>query len=899
MDAKFQPADAMRAAALILKNADEIASTWHALIEHDPEPDLCSPQTDLPDSHILSELCHGSIIAFGGFLRGDDQSQMALGRLWNSIQPTNAMVGDATVAISLFPEALRAFCDGADVPAEMTTVVYPAARRFMRATLSGILETAHMRPGDARWQKIAEDLEQQRQRRLARTAVLTDISRAVNTTDNLEELFLTVRNICSRLIKTDYFTVLGYDSKNGQVTPHIVYYQGVRRRDLEGTSRYAGLARVVAETQEPVAVVDYAAACAARGIEPEPLGALSKQVAFLGAPMVQSGQTVGVIALFCPLMAFDNDEVELIAAVARQTAVAIENSRLFSAERRRAAQLAAINEFAHQIVTFHTTSELLRTATDLVHESFGYSFVSVFVRDQMADTLQLRAHSPRASDSRLHELRIPIGRAGIVGDVAANAEPSIVGDVTHDVRYFDTPETANTRSELAVPIIHEGAVIGVLDVQSPEPHAFDNHDLTTLVTISDQISIALENVRLLDEERERSRALALMLSTTRAAGSSLVLDEVLERLAAGLAEAASAQTCTIYLCDEDSHDFIPTVSVVDDRPMVNQLPFNGLPLPIDHSPEIRQMLSDQQPIVCCCPHQAIATGSALSAMVGGLPSLMVPLAARGRVLGMALILGGDQQDNFSEDQIRLAQGVADSAALAIENASLYAKSQGLAIAEERGRLAQEIHDGLAQGLTAISLQLDLADAYLPAKPEKAAEKVRRALDLTRANLEEARRSVLDLRAARLQEVDLPDALRRLVQRFVDDSGIETEFGADSLGGRLSARVEMGLLRIAEEALDNIRRHSAAHQVRMSLHASEDQVTLPIEDDGVGFDPQIAARASQQGDGFGLVGVRERARLLKGSLSLQSSQGTGTKLAVTVPFEARQVQRQNRSRGKDD
>jgi signal transduction histidine kinase len=86
---------------------------------------------------------------------------------------------------------------------------------------------------------------------------------------------------------------------------------------------------------------------------------------------------------------------------------------------------------------------------------------------------------------------------------------------------------------------------------------------------------------------------------------------------------------------------------------------------------------------------------------------------------------------------------------------------------------------------------------------------------------------------------------------------------------------------------------------MSLHASEDQVTLAIEDDGVGFDPQIAARASQQGVGFGLVGVRERARLLKGSLSLQSSQGTGTKLAVTVPFEARQVQRQNRSRGKDD
>jgi two-component system NarL family sensor kinase len=249
---------------------------------------------------------------------------------------------------------------------------------------------------------------------------------------------------------------------------------------------------------------------------------------------------------------------------------------------------------------------------------------------------------------------------------------------------------------------------------------------------------------------------------------------------------------------------------------------------------------------------------------------------------------------FSDDQIRLAQGVADSAALAVENASLYARSQGLAIAEERGRLAQEIHDGLAQGLTAISLQLDLADAYLPAKADKAAEKVRRALELSRTNLEEARRSVLDLRAARLQEVALPDALRRLAQRFVDESGIEIEFSSDSLRGRLSARVEMGLLRIAEEALDNIRRHAAAGEVHMSLQANDDQVTLAIEDDGVGFDPQIAARQAQHGTGFGLVGVRERARLLKGSLSIQSARGHGTRLTVTVPYETRQAAHDEKS-----
>lgn len=887
MAGTVRQADGEQAAALILANSEAIIATWKSLLDQDE---------DVPSNQVLTELTQSSVFAFAGFLRGDDRGQIALGRLWNSITPTREMVGDSLVALSLFVEALRLNCYRSPECPLPTEEMMRQAGRFVRHVTTAILESADMRPGDVRWQKIAEDLERQRRQRQARLSVLTDISRAVNTSENLDDLVGEIHSICSRVIQTDHFMISSYDGKTGNIIPHLVYYNGVRRHDLENQPRHTGLVRVVAETQEPLAVIDYAAACRERGLEPDPLSALGEHVSFLGAPMVQSGQTVGVIALFCPVMSFDEEEVELVAAVARQTAVALENSRLIAAERRRAGQLAAINEFAHRIVALHDAGELLRTAVDLIHESFGYNFVAVFLRDMDAPDLVLRAHSPRLNGSFLKDLRIPIGRVGIVGDVAAKAEPALVGDVHQDHRYYRTPETESTHSELAVPIIHEGSVIGVLDVQSPNPYAFDNHDLTTLTTIGDQISIALENVRLLDEERDRSQALALMLSTTRAAGSSLVLDEVLERLAAGIAEAASADSCTIYLLDDESRDFVPAVSVVDDRPVPSQLPYSGVSLPIDHSPVIRYMLEEQQPVICCCPHPAAEAGAALRAIVGGMPALMVPLVARGQVLGMALVATGEENGAFSEDQIRLAQGVADSAALAVENASLYARSQGLAVAEERGRLAQEIHDGLAQGLTAISLQLDLADAYLPAKPEKAAEKVRRALELTRTSLEEARRSVLDLRAARLQEVALPDALRRLAQRFVDESGIETEFGADILDGRLSARVEMGLLRIAEEALDNIRRHAAAGQVRMSLQAEQGHVTLVIEDDGVGFDPQIAARAAQQGSGFGLVGVRERARLLKGSLSIQSTPGHGTKLTVTVPFEARQAQREGKSRG---
>ncbi len=719
MASNLRQVDVERVAAQILAKSAAITTTWQSLVHE---------ETGLPDNEVFTELCERSILAFSGFIRGDDCSEASLARLWNSLQPTRGMAGDTVVAMSLFIEALRINLEETpDLPLPLTDVIRQAGR-FVRMITNSVLESVDVRPGDDRWQKIAEELEQQRRHRQARLNVLTDISRAVNTSSNLPELVTEVHRICSRVIDTDHFIISSYDSKTSNIVPHLVYYKGKRRPDLENQPRQAGLIRIVAETQQALAVPDYAAACIAHGLAPDPMSKLGEQVSFLAAPMVQNGQTIGVIALFCPLMPFDEEEIELVSAVARQTAVALENSRLIEVERKRVRQLAALNEFAHRIVALHDTGEILRTAADLVHESFGYSFVAVFLRDPASPTLQLRAHSPHLHGSVLHELRIPIGQVGIVGAVAATAEPALVGDVAKDQRYFETPETATTHSELAVPIMRDGDVVGVLDVQSPEHFSFDHHDLTTLVTISDQISIALENVRLLDEERHRSRALALMLSTTRAAGSSLILDEVLERLAAGIAEAASAATCTIYLLDDESRDFIPAVSVVDDRPMDGPVPFNGVSLPIDHSQVIRRMLDKQEPVVCCCCREEAEAGTALREAVGDMPALMVPLAARGQVLGMALVAASDTQGMFTEDQIRLAQGVADSAALAVENASLYARSQGLAVAEERGRLAQEIHDGLAQGLTAISLQLDLADAYLPANPDKAAGKVRRALE---------------------------------------------------------------------------------------------------------------------------------------------------------------------------
>jgi len=211
-----------------------------------------------------------------------------------------------------------------------------------------------------------------------------------------------------------------------------------------------------------------------------------------------------------------------------------------------------------------------------------------------------------------------------------------------------------------------------------------------------------------------------------------------------------------------------------------------------------------------------------------------------------------------------------------QRARLYARSAQLAKIEERNRLAREIHDTLAQGLAAISLQLESADALIDASPARAKDKLRKALELARLNLEEARRSVLDLRAAPLLERSLPDALRALAKTFAREGGVSIDVQVQGMVEELPGRIEAGVYRIAQEALNNAARHSGAERLVVSLSRSDDRLRLTVEDDGQGFEPGAATT------GFGLIGMRERARLLGGTLEVDSLPNRGTRILLDIP-----------------
>lgn len=258
----------------------------------------------------------------------------------------------------------------------------------------------------------------------------------------------------------------------------------------------------------------------------------------------------------------------------------------------------------------------------------------------------------------------------------------------------------------------------------------------------------------------------------------------------------------------------------------------------------------------------------------------IPLYAHGKQLGVLNVASPDWRQLSAAD-LRLLYTVGDLVSIAVERARLFARQAEFGATAERNRLAREIHDTLAQGLAAITLQLETADALLETGvgPDRAQQAIGQALSLARANLEEARRSVLDLRAAPLEGRTLAHALGALAEESSRPGSAPVRFHATGGSRPLPSRVEAGLYRIAQEAVANAVRHAAAHVIRLKLLAQPGQVRLLVIDDGCGFDAHNIPK-----DRYGLAGISERVHLLGGKLTLQTSPGHGTRLEVEVPLD---------------
>ena len=210
--------------------------------------------------------------------------------------------------------------------------------------------------------------------------------------------------------------------------------------------------------------------------------------------------------------------------------------------------------------------------------------------------------------------------------------------------------------------------------------------------------------------------------------------------------------------------------------------------------------------------------------------------------------------------------------------------------EERQRVAREIHDTLAQGLSAIVVHLETAEQLLPdaAASGGGRAQVQRARAVARESLEETRRVMAALRPEVLEHAELPEALARVWARWSEETGISVAPAITGLPTPLHPEAEITLLRALQESLANVRKHARARSVAVTLSYMEDLVVLDVRDDGVGFGGngtgthRAERRTNPGASGFGLVAMRERVAQLGGSLTIESEKGEGTTLTVSLP-----------------
>ncbi|HNS53006.1 MAG TPA: GAF domain-containing sensor histidine kinase [Anaerolineae bacterium] len=382
---------------------------------------------------------------------------------------------------------------------------------------------------------------------------------------------------------------------------------------------------------------------------------------------------------------------------------------------------------------------------------------------------------------------------------------------------------------------------------------------------------------------EQQRRTALMLEMARTASASLDLEEVLRRAARSIASAAGVESSSICLIDEEG----PTGTLLPGATptTLTAAHFYGAggqrAVNLGESTFVRRVLEEKRAVIWQDVQNDPTVGDELRAL-GMRLVIGVPCAINERVLAVAFAVTSNPHQLLTAGQVEMAQGVANVVAPAIENARLHHRVGQMSTLEERARLAQELHDRLAQTLGAMQFYTSLISESLE---QGQVSQAQAGLSLLRQAVDEAhvdvREAIFNLRSmASLQMCGLA-ALQSYLSAYEQRYGVAVQLRADpEAAGVLVGEAGAQAFRILQEALTNVRKHGQTARARVDLQREGTWASITIQDEGQGFDPVLVR--DQDPAGFGLQVMRERALRVGGTLSVESQPGQGTRVVLRVP-----------------
>ena len=558
-------------------------------------------------------------------------------------------------------------------------------------------------------------------------------------------------------------------------------------------------------------------------------------------------------------------EQRLLAEALRDTAAAL-NSTLDLDE-----VLDRILENAERVLP-HTTSNIM------------------LVEHENVSVARSRGYAQRRLEDRVDGLSLPIEQLLCIRHTVETGQPVVVGDTRTFPGWRTLQQTQWIRSHVSAPIRIQGNVIGILNLDSESPGRITETDADHIQAFADQAAIAIENARLFQETRRRADEFAALYKTTHDLATTQVVGTLLQTTverAAGLLGSGSA---SIFLHDSGRGDLEITATTGPELPI-------GARLQLGEGMAGR-VAQTREPMIVDDYH----TWEGRSPQFRNIPfaaSVEVPMLCQGELIGVLAVNDlGTSRRKFTNADAHLLSLFATPAAAAVYNARLFeevtkgrerlqALSWQLVGTQEmeRRRLASELHDEIGQNLTGLKLTLE-AVRCLP--PEEAEANLAHTQTMINEMIGRVRDLALQLRPAMLDDLGLLPALAWHLDHYTDQTNLRVVFKHQGLEGRrFEHEIETAAYRIVQEALTNVARYAQVDEVAVRVWSNPDTLSIQVADQGVGFDLEAAYASNRTA---GLAGMRERAALLGGQFTIESSPGHGTFLTAELPLSGRSERR---------
>jgi PAS domain S-box-containing protein len=583
--------------------------------------------------------------------------------------------------------------------------------------------------------------------------------------------------------------------------------------------------------------------------------------------------------------------------------VVVENDRpvrlrgvmLDISERKRGeALLTGEKQLLEMIATGVSLKDILNALCLIIEDQRSGTLASVLLLNSDGVHLDSVA-GPSLPKEWIQQMeKLPIGPcAGSCGTAAYRGSPVTVSDIATDP-LWDVPEHRASalkhglRASWSNPVLSSaGKVLGTFCMYYRETRSPNSQDLELMELATHLVRVAIERDRAAEalrasEQVARGQVEALTYSLDVLA-TAPAPDKFLGQMLSTVGRLLGAQSVILWLLNEATESLVlrAWAEGTNFAKLDSEHPFIKDPFSWKEDPGLRELFFSGAPVACENVENDPYTSKDLREYLksGGTKKfLRIPTLVGGRVKGFIGIRHGDRPP-YRPEEIELAQALAHQAMLAIQLNEFAEQSRQAAILEERNRMARDIHDTLAQGFTGVIVQLESAeDAIACCRRKEANEHLRRAGELARSSLNEARRSVHALRPQALQRDNFWEALKGIIKNTTAGTTLHTRFELRGRLRHLPLVWQENLLHIGQEAMTNALKYARPRNFETRLIFNSRELRLELRDDGDGF------RVKDRHDGLGLASMRERAEQMGGTVKITSARGKGTKIIVTLPYD---------------